>query len=397
MRPLEDIRIIAIEQYGAGPFGSVHLADLGAEVIKIENPSVGGDVSRYVSPYQEGEDSLFFQTFNRNKRSLGLDLRNPEGREIFLDLVKRSDAVYSNLRGDVPERLGIRYRDLKDVNPAIVCCSLSGYGMTGPLREEPAYDYLLQGMAGWMDLTGGPGAPPVKTGLSLVDFSGGYVAALSLMVGIHAARRDGVGMDCDVALFDVALGMLSYVATWHLSGGYEPRRTRHSAHPSLVPFQNFETSDGWIVIACAKEKFWRRLCRAIGRPDLLEDERFADFSGRDRHRDALLPILEEVLRTDTSEAWLETLAGAGVPCAPVNTVAQALEEELTRARDLILETPHPAFGRVRQVRSPVRVGEAAPEGEPAPERNADAAYVLEELLGYSRERIRQKEEAAAFG
>ncbi len=397
MRPLEDVRIIAVEQYGAGPFGSVHLADLGAEVIKIENPAVGGDVARYLAPYREGEDSLFFQTFNRNKRSLSLDMRNPEGRSVFLDLVERSDAVYSNLRGDVPERIGLRYEHLKDVNPAVVCCSLSGYGMTGPLRDKPAYDYLLQGMAGWMDVTGEPGGPPVKTGLSLVDFSGGYVAALSLMAGLHAARRDGVGMDCDVALFDVAMGMLSYLATWHLTAGYEPRRTSHSAHPSLVPFQNFETSDGWIVIGCAKEKFWERLCRAIDRPDLLEDERFRDFPSRDRNREALVPILEDVFQQDTSKAWLERVMAAKVPCGPVNTMAEAFQEEQTQARGLIVEASHPDFGRVRQIRSPVRVGEETPEYGRAPERNADAGYVLEELLGYSDERIRELKEAGAFG
>ena len=163
MKPLENVRIIAVEQYGAGPFESVHMADLGADVIKIEDPRTGGDVGRYLSPYQSDEDSLFFQNFNRNKRSLSLDLSNPDGRKVLLDLVRTADAVYSNLRGDVPERLAIRYDDLKHVNPAIVCCSLSGYGMTGPRRGEPSYDYMIQGMAGWMDLTGEPEGPPVKT------------------------------------------------------------------------------------------------------------------------------------------------------------------------------------------------------------------------------------------
>ncbi len=192
MRPLEDVRIIAVEQYGAGPpFGSVHLADLGADVLKIEEPTSGGDVGRYVPPYNKGEDSLFFETFNRNKRSLSLDLGTPGGRKVFEDLVRTSDAVYSNLRGDVPAKIKITYDDLKHLNPAIVCCSLTGFGMTGPRAKQPGYDYILQGLAGWMDLTGDPDGPPTKSGLSLVDFCGGYVAALSLMAGLHAARRDG--------------------------------------------------------------------------------------------------------------------------------------------------------------------------------------------------------------
>ncbi|TAM60850.1 CoA transferase, partial [bacterium] len=205
MRPLEDIRIIAVEQYGAGPFGSMHLADLGADVIKIEDPHGGGDVSRYIPPYQSEEDSLFFEAFNRNKRSLSLDMRSPAGYAVFLDLVAHADAVYSNLRGDIPERLRLRYADVKDANPAIVCCSLSGFGMTGPKRAAPAYDYILQGIAGWMSVTGEPDGPPAKSGLSLVDYSAGYVAALALMCGIHAARRDGIGMDCDTSLFDTAM------------------------------------------------------------------------------------------------------------------------------------------------------------------------------------------------
>ena len=235
MAPLADVRIVAVEQYGAGPFGSVHLADLGAEVIKIEDPRVGGDVGRYVPPYAEGEDSLFFEAFNRNKRSLSLDLTAPAGRRVFDDLVRTSDAVYSNLRGDVPAKIGIRYDDLKHLNPAIVCCSLTGFGMTGPRQAEPGYDYVLQALAGWMDITGEPEGPPSKSGLSMVDYSGGFVAAISLLAGLHAARRDGVGMDCDVSLYDTAIGLLTYPAAWHLNAGFRPVRTRHSAHPSLVP------------------------------------------------------------------------------------------------------------------------------------------------------------------
>ena len=199
MLPLADVRILSVEQYGAGPFATVHLADLGAEVIKVEDPSVGGDVGRYVPPYSEGEDSLFFETFNRNKRSISINLNTPAGRAVFEDLVKVSDVVYSNLRGDVPKKMRITYDDLKHLNPKIVCCSLTGFGMTGPRSQEPGYDYILQGLAGWMDLTGEPDGPPTKSGLSMVDYSGGLISAISLLVALHAARRDGVGMDCDLA------------------------------------------------------------------------------------------------------------------------------------------------------------------------------------------------------
>lgn len=396
MRPLEDVRIIALEQYGAGPFGSVHLADLGAHVLKIEEPSSGGDVGRYVPPYRNGEDSLFYETFNRNKSSLSLDLTTPGGREVFEDLVRDADAVYSNLRGDVPAKIGITYDALKHVNPAIVCCSLTGFGMTGPRANEPGYDYILQGLAGWMSLTGDPDGPPTKSGLSLVDFTGGFVAALSLLAGLHAARRDGVGGDCDVSLYDTAIGMLTYPATWHLNAGYEPARTKNSAHPSLVPFQAFRASDDWFIVGCAKEKFWVRLVETIGMPELLEDQRFTDFTARGEYRDQLLPLLEERFAQRTAAEWVADLRAAGVPTGPINSVEQALTDEHTIARGLITTTHHEHWGEVSQVISPVRFGTEPPVYRRAPRRNEHFTEVVERL-GYSSARVDELVEGGAFG
>ena len=397
MRPLEDVRIVAVEQYGAGPFGSVHLADLGADVIKIEDPRTGGDVGRYVPPFQEDEDSLFFETFNRNKRSLRLDVSGRAGRSVFEDLVRRSDAVYSNLRGDVPARLRLRYEDLSSVNPAIVCCSLSAFGMTGPRAAEPGYDYILQGIAGWMSITGEPDGPPTKSGLSLVDYCGGFVAAIALLAGVHAARRDGVGMDCDVSLFDTALGLLTYPATWHLNRDFTPARTHNSAHPSIVPFQNFRTADGWIVVVAAKEKFWQRLAGVLGRPELATDPRFATFDDRRVNSEALLEILDGLFAAETSEHWIDVLADAGVPCGPVNDVAAALRDPQTAARSMVVETEHPRFGTVRQVASPVRVGDDAPSYRRAPLLDEHADDVLQGVLGYHPSLIEELRRAGAFG
>jgi crotonobetainyl-CoA:carnitine CoA-transferase CaiB-like acyl-CoA transferase len=397
MKPLEDVRIIAIEQYGAGPWGSLHLADLGAEVIKIEEPTSGGDVGRYVPPYAEDEDSLFFESFNRNKRSLSLDLAHPRGREVFEELVKNADVVYSNLRGDVPAKIGITYEDLNHRNPPIVCCSLTGFGMTGPRQKQPGYDYVLQGLAGWMDITGEPGGPPTKSGLSLVDYSGGYVAAIALLAGLHAARRDGVGMDCDVSLYDTAVAMLNYPAAWHLNAGFEPVRTRHSAHPSLVPFQAFEASDGWMVVGCAKEKFWVRLAEELGHPEWATDPRFNSFAVRQRNRDEVIALLEAEFLARTVAEWIRDLSAASIPCAPINTVGQALTDEHTIARNLIVETEHPRFGTVRQVASPVRVGAELPTYRRAPLRNEDLAYVMKDVVGFGSERIEELEQAGAFG
>ncbi|GAA3360151.1 CaiB/BaiF CoA transferase family protein [Saccharopolyspora gregorii] len=395
--PLADVRILAVEQYGAGPFGSVHLADLGAEVIKIEDPRFGGDVGRLTPPYAEDGDSLFFEAFNRNKRSVVLDLTSPAGREVFEKLVGVSDAVYSNLRGDVPAKMGIRYDDLKHLNPAIVCCSLSGYGMTGPRAKQPGYDYMLQGLAGWMSVTGEPDGPPTKSGLSMVDYSGGLVAAISLLSAIHGARRDGVGSDCDVSLYDTAIGMLTYLATWHLNAEFEPKRTHHSAHPSLVPFQNFPTADSWIVIGCAKQKFWEKFVDVLGSPAWAAEARFATTSDRYAHSaDCVRLIEQELARRGTAE-WLGLLEAAGVPCAPINTIPQALREEHTEARGMVVTTEHPRFGEVKQVASPVRAGEPRTDHQRAPFLGEHTSSTLDDLLGLDAAEFQRLAGEGAFG
>ncbi len=395
--PLADIRVLAVEQYGAGPWGTLQLADLGAEVIKIEDPASKGDVGRYVPPFQEDEDSLFFETFNRNKKSISLDLRHSEARGVFEDLVRECDVVYSNLRGDQPRKLGLTYEQLKGIKPRIVCCSLSGFGMTGPRASEGGYDYMMQGLAGWMSLTGEPGSPPTKSGLSLVDLSGGYVSAIAVLSGLWRARRDGVGCDCDISLFETALAELMYVGTWVATEGYEPRRMPNSAHPSLVPFQNVRTADGWIVVACPKPKFWDLLCDAIGHPELRDDPRFADFSARDANRAALLPILDEAFAGRTSAEWLGLLTAAGIPSSAINDAAAALVDPQVIAREGIVEHDHPRFGEVKTVATPLRVGEDDKPVRRAPFRGEHTDDVLAEVCGYSADRVSELRQAGVFG
>lgn len=398
MLPLEDIRILAIEQYGAGPFGSVQLADLGADVIKIEDPRSGGDVGRHVPPFAEGDDSLFFETFNRNKRSIELDLSSPAGWSVFEELVGVSDAVYSNLRGDVPAKLGIRYADLAHLNPRVVCVSISGFGNVGPRANQPGYDYILQGLAGWMSLTGEPDGPPTKSGLSLVDFSGGMVGALALVSAVHAARRDGVGTDCDISLHDVALSMLSYPATWYLNGDWEPSRVARSGHPSLVPFQLFRGGDGeWFVVACAKEKFWTRLAEAIGRPELASDDRFIDFGARHRNKNELIAILDSEFARRPAREWVTALEHAGVPTGPILDVPAALADPQVEARGLLIESEHPRFGSVRQVAGPVRIGTPRSDHQRAPRRGEHRDDVMRDILRYDAARIDALSESGAFG
>jgi crotonobetainyl-CoA:carnitine CoA-transferase CaiB-like acyl-CoA transferase len=383
---LKGIRVLAVSQFGAGPFGTLHLADLGADMIKIENPRLGGDVARTVPPYTIPGDSLYFQSLNRNKRSLTLDLKHPDGQRVFHDLVRVSDAVFSNLRGDLPEALGLTYVQLKSINPRIVCCSLSGFGTTGPRRSEPGYDYVIQGLAGWMSLTGDPDALPAKSGLSLVDFSAGVVAMVGLLAGLLDAQRSGQGCDVDVSLLDTAVSMLNYVAIWTLSRGYHPERMRDSAHPTIVPAQVFRTADSQLLVLCFKEKFWRTLTDVLEAPQLAADPRYASFASRYEHRDALIADLKGRFLARTTGEWLERMAGK-VPCAPVNSVEEALQEEQVLARDMVIEVEHPAFGNLKQVYTAVKVPGAAVHLRAAPVLGADTDDILRSVLGYSDEEI----------
>ncbi|GAA0459310.1 CoA transferase [Paractinoplanes deccanensis] len=396
MKPLEDIRILAIEQYGAGPFGTLHLVDLGAEVIKIEDPATGGEISRRIAPMRTEGDSVFFQTFNRGKRSIALDLANDSGRAVFARLVAVSDVVFSNLRADVPGKLGLCYADLAAHNPRIVCANLSAFGR-GSREAEPGYDYVLQAETGWMHLTGEPDGPPAKSGLSLVDYIGGLVAALSLTAAVHAARRTGRGCDCDLSLYDAAVSMLTYPAAWHLNGDVPALPTRHSSHPSVIPFGAFPTADGWLVVACAKEHFWRRLTVAVGRPGLAEDERYRDMEARLRHRDDLMAALDDVFATAETAHWVKVLKEHGVPCSPVRTVAEALEDPYCAARDMLVDLPHPHWGRLRLPATAVRVGDARPADTAAPALGADTGPLLRTLLGLSGEGVAALRAAGAFG
>jgi crotonobetainyl-CoA:carnitine CoA-transferase CaiB-like acyl-CoA transferase len=393
--PLTGLRIVAVEQFGAGPFGTLLLADLGAEVIKIEDPAAGGDVGRSVPPGASGGSSLYFEAFNRGKRSLALDLTSAAGREVFTRLVATADAVYNNLRGDLPDKLGLTYAALSELNPAIVCVSLSAYGRENSRRTEPGYDALVQAEAGWASLTGEPGGPPARSGLPMADYAAGLVAACGLLAGIVDARRTGRGRDLDTSLFDTALAMLSYQATWWLSTGIETRRLPLSAHPSIVPFQFFATADGYIAVACAKEKFFQALVRALGTPELAQDPRFSTFAARHQYRVDLIALLSQRFLERTTADWLDALRGQ-VPCAPVRELSQALEAEDLEERGMLASYEHPQLGAVSSVGLPLRVSGFTPSYRAAPALGADAADLLVEL-GYDESALARLAETGAFG
>jgi crotonobetainyl-CoA:carnitine CoA-transferase CaiB-like acyl-CoA transferase len=378
--PLAGVRVVGVEQYGAGPWGSMYLADLGAEVIKVEPPGVG-DVSRIVGPHFLGaHDSHFFQSLNRNKRSITLDLKTADGRAVFEKLVATADAVLNNLRGDQPAKLRLRHDDLRHVNPKIVCAHLSAYGRDGSRAGWPGYDYLMQAEAGYFSLTGEPGSPPARMGLSMVDYITGIIAALALVSGVLAARRTGRGMDVDTSLYDAAMHQLSYPAAWHLNEGTKTERLPRSAHPALTPCQLFPTADGWIYVMCQTEKFWRLLTEGLERPELAERPEFRTFADRLRHRERLSDVLDEIFRTRKTTEWLERLRGS-VPVAPVFDIEQALANPFTVERGLVQSFDHPERKDFRVLASPVRVDGEIPPSRPAPALGADTDAVLREL-GY---------------
>lgn len=380
--PLASVRVLAVEQYGAGPFGTMFLADQGAEVIKIENPNSGGDFARDIGPYffASGQ-SQFFHAYNRNKKSVGLDLSKPQGMEVFHALVKSADAVASNLRGDVPEKLGLTYDALKQFNPKIVCAHLSAYGRDGPRANWPGFDYLMQAEAGYFQLTGEPDTPPARFGLSVVDQMTGLALAYALLAGLTGARATGEGRDMDVSLFDIALSNTAYPAIWYLNEGHVQQRLARSAHPSLTPCQLYRTKDGWIFIMCNKEKFWPVLCHAIGQPELADDKRFATFAVRLKNRSLIQDLLDEALSDKTTAAWLDLFAG-DVPAAPINDIQAALDNPFVAEREAVQSLHLDGHGDYRMVAAPVKSGGAAAPANPAPDLGRHTEEILSDI-GYS--------------
>jgi crotonobetainyl-CoA:carnitine CoA-transferase CaiB-like acyl-CoA transferase len=354
-RPLAGIRLLTFENFGAGPFGSMYLADLGAEVVKIESRAQGGDATRSMGPCFLGpHDSHFFQTFNLNKKSVALDLKHPDGRAAFHRLARTADVVMNNLRGDQPGKLGLDYATLGPVNPRLLCAHLSAYGRDNERKGWPGYDYLMQAEAGYLHLTGEPGTPPARMGLSIVDFMTGITTALAILAGLLGVARTCRGGDIDVSLFDVALHQLTYPGNWYLNDGLRTGRLPRSSHPSAVPVQLFETCDGWIFVMCMTEKFWQSLLGVLGREDLGADPRFTDAKARREHRDALTPLLDAEFRREATATWLERLQGL-LPVAPVYDLPQALDNPFAAAIGMVRALPHPARADFRVLANPIKL------------------------------------------
>jgi crotonobetainyl-CoA:carnitine CoA-transferase CaiB-like acyl-CoA transferase len=379
MKPLHGVRIVSIEQFGAAPYGSMFLADLGAEVIKVENAAIGGDPARKTGPYLLGEaDSQYFQTWNMNKKSVALDLRTPAGKAALEDLVRGSEVVLNNLRGDLPAKMGLDYAALSRVKPAIVCVHVSAYGRDNERASWPGYDYLMQAETGLMHLTGEPDSPPTRIGApSMVDHTTGLTAMVGLLSALIQARATGKGCDVDTCLFDAALHQLGYTAIWYLNEGYVPERQTRSAHFSLAPVQTLPTADGWVFVMCLTEKFWNALLDVIGRQDLDADPRFATQAARNANRAPLTAALDEAFRKQPTAYWMKALAGI-LPIAPVLELGEALDSPFLRANQMIANVPHPARPDMRVLANPIKINGKRLSQQTCSPMGADTLEVLGE-------------------
>jgi crotonobetainyl-CoA:carnitine CoA-transferase CaiB-like acyl-CoA transferase len=385
MKPLQGVRIVSVEQFGAAPYGTMLLADLGAEVIKIENAAIGGDPSRKTGPYMLGaNDSEYFQAFNINKKSVSIDLRTADGKAALRELVSGADALLNNLRGDLPAKMGLDYKSMAEVNPTLVCVHVSAYGRDNARASWPGYDYLMQAESGLMHLTGEPDGPPSRLGApSIIDHAAGLTAAVGLLSAIIQARTTGKGCDVDTCLLDVALHQLGYVATWYLNEGHVSTRQPRSAHYSVAPVQTFPASDGWLFIMCMTDKFWGELIAAIGRPELGSDPRFATQALRQANRDALTEAIDAEMRRQSSAYWLGKLNGV-LPIAPVLNVAQALDSPFLQTTDMIHVIGHPEKPGMRVLANPIKINGARLEQAPCPPFGADTAAYLGEVRAAKR-------------
>jgi crotonobetainyl-CoA:carnitine CoA-transferase CaiB-like acyl-CoA transferase len=383
--PLAGVRVIDFTRILAGPFGAMFLGDMGAEVIKVEEPGKGDD-TRGWPPFAGGE-ATYFLSVNRNKKSLTLNMKAPEGQAILRKLIAKADVVLENFRPGTMERLGFGYESLRAKNPRLVYCAISGFGESGPEASRPGYDLIVQGESGVMDITGFPDGPPVKVGNSIADLVAGMSAAQGITLALLARERTGKGQRVEIGMLDVMASLLTYQAGLYWNGGGRPTR-RGNQHPSIVPYEVFRAQDGYLTLGVANNSLWEKTCRALGREDLARDPRFDSEAHRVSHRETLIPLLNDLFRTRPADEWLARLDQAGVPVGKIKTVAEVCESPHLKARGMVVKLPHPKAGSITMMGVPIRLHETPGAATvPPPLLGEHTDEILTRLLRVPKARV----------
>ena len=394
MRPLDDLFVVDLTRILSGPICTMLMADMGAEVIKVEPPPFGDDSRQWGPPFIGGI-STYFLSVNRNKKSLGLNLKSKDGRAILHKLIERADVLLENFRPGVLDKLGFGYEAVTKLNPRTIYCSVSGFGHTGPYRDRPGYDVIAQGESGMMDLTGYPDGPPAKLGASLADIVAGLYAFNGICLALLARQKTGKGQHVDVSLLDGMVSTLAYHALIYLSTGRSPTRAG-TRHPSIVPYECFQTKDGFVNIAVTNQKQWENLCEALGFPEIAHDDRFETMKARLSNYGILRPMIERVVSMMSRTEVIKAMSEVGIPAGPINTVGEILEDPHIHARQMIAELTHPQYGPLRVLGIPVKLSDTPGIVENAPPMFGEHNREVLQKLGFTEKELAELENAGVL-
>jgi formyl-CoA transferase len=390
---LEGVRVLDLSRVLAGPYCTMMLGDLGADIIKVEAPGLGDDTRHWGPPFAQGGESAYFLCVNRNKRSLTLNLKSERGLQILRELIRQSDILVENFRVDTLEKWGLDYDALQEIHPGLIYCTITGYGYTGPYRHLPGYDFIIQAQGGVMSITGPEEGVPYKVGVAIADITAGLYACNAILAALFEHQRSGRGQRIDISLLDSQLAWLANVGSNYLVSGEKPRRYGN-AHPNIVPYQTFKARDGYFALGIGNDSQWRQFCQKAGGIEWAEDARFKTNADRVRNRGELIPILDDLFAQSEIEHWISILGSIGIPCGPINSIDQVMDDPQVLSREMVIEVEHPTAGSIKMVASPLKIPTAPPVVRLAPPMLGEhSAQILHELLGMDEHSVAKLREA----